>query len=79
MRLSEINASGPLFNPQGELILTDDMVKEFRQNSGKAKKKTHIGRILTCLKCGHRWEMGGGTGSIRRCHAYGGRVRVGEA
>ena len=78
MKLSEINASHPLFNPQGELILRNDTVREFKQNSGDANRKIHTGRILTCPKCGHRWEMGGGTGSIRRCHACGGRVRVGE-
>ena len=78
MKLSEINESHPLFNPQGELILREDMVKEFKQNSGNAKRKIHTGRILTCPKCGHRWEMGGGTGNIRRCHACGGRVNVGE-
>ena len=78
MRLSEVNASHPLFNPQGELILREDMVKEFKQNSGNAKRKIHTGRILTCHKCGHQWEMYGGSGNVRRCHVCGGRVRVGE-
>ena len=79
MKLSEPNASHPLFNPQGELILRNDAVREFKQNSGNAKRKIHTGRILTCPKCGHRWEMGGGTGNVRRCHACGGRVHVREA
>ena len=76
MKLSEINASHPFFNPAGELILRGDMVKEFRQNSGNAKRKIHTGRILSCPKCGHQWEMYGGSGNIRRCHACGGRVHV---
>ncbi len=79
MRLSEINASHPLFNPQGELILRNDTVREFKQNSGDANRKIHTGRILTCPKCGHRWEMYEGSGNIRRCHACGGRVHVREA
>lgn len=79
MKLSEINASHPLFNPQGELILRNDTVREFKQNSGDANRKIHTGRILTCPKCGHRWEMYEGSGNIGRCHACGGRVHVREA
>ena len=75
MMAAETGSKRSLFNSDGELMLPPGAVREFRDCS-RILGKIHTGRMATCHRCGHEWEIGVGRTRVRRCHSYGAHVRV---
>lgn len=70
-----VGPSRQLYNPKGDLILPSGAVEEFRRERKKARR-IYTGKMATCPKCGHEWEICGGKRNMRRCHSCGARVYV---
>ena len=75
MRDAETGSRRPLFTRGGDLMLPSGAEKEFQELS-RTSRKIHTGRMATCHRCGHEWEIGVGRTRVRRCHSCGAHVRV---
>ena len=75
MMAAKTGSKHSLFNSDGELMLPPGAVREFRDCS-RISGRIHTGRMATCHRCGHEWEIGVGRTRVRRCHSCGAHVSV---